>query len=79
MQDVPANLEQCESCREVDCTQERWESCRQRLDTEAAMLRQGPIEQRSVAAAAERPPAQTEAQTDDQPGDPVAAKAKPAC
>ena len=31
VQDVPPNLEECESCREVNCTQERWLSCSRRL------------------------------------------------
>jgi hypothetical protein len=29
--DVPASLEECESCREVECTQERWLACERRL------------------------------------------------
>jgi len=39
VQDVPPRLDACEACREVDCTQERWESCERRLATEAAALR----------------------------------------
>jgi hypothetical protein len=35
VQDVPPSLEECETCREVDCTQERWEACERRLATEA--------------------------------------------
>jgi hypothetical protein len=31
IQDVPPGLEECELCREVDCTQERWLSCARRL------------------------------------------------
>ena len=38
VQDVPAGLEECEACREVDCTQERWLTCERRLRTEAASL-----------------------------------------
>jgi hypothetical protein len=38
VQDVPPNLEECETCREVDCTQERWLQCERRLATEAASL-----------------------------------------
>lgn len=38
IEDVPASLEQCESCRELDCTQERWERCEKRIATEAASL-----------------------------------------
>ena len=36
VQDVPPALEECETCREVDCTQERWLKCERRLGTEAA-------------------------------------------
>jgi hypothetical protein len=36
VQDVPPSLEACESCREVDCSQERWEACEHRLAAEAA-------------------------------------------
>jgi hypothetical protein len=38
IQDVPPGLEECESCRENDCTQARWETCEKRLATEAASL-----------------------------------------
>jgi hypothetical protein len=38
VQDVPPNLEECETCREVDCTQERWLQCEKRLATEAVSL-----------------------------------------
>jgi predicted hotdog family 3-hydroxylacyl-ACP dehydratase len=38
VQDVPARLEACEACREIECTQERWESCQRRLTTEAARI-----------------------------------------
>lgn len=38
VQEVPAALEECESCREVDCTQERWLHCERRLEAEAATL-----------------------------------------
>lgn len=31
VQDVPPGLEECESCREVNCTQERWLTCARRL------------------------------------------------
>jgi hypothetical protein len=31
VQDVPPNLDGCETCRELECTQERWESCELRL------------------------------------------------
>jgi hypothetical protein len=34
VQDVPPSLEKCESCREVDCTQERWLTCARRLAAE---------------------------------------------
>jgi len=35
IQDVPPSLEQCETCREVNCTHERWSSCASRLAVEA--------------------------------------------
>ena len=35
IQDVPPSLEECESCREVNCTQARWLSCARRLAAEA--------------------------------------------
>jgi hypothetical protein len=35
VQDVPPALEECETCREVGCTQERWLKCERRLGTEA--------------------------------------------
>jgi hypothetical protein len=35
VQDVPPGLEECESCREVNCTQERWLTCARRLAAEA--------------------------------------------
>ena len=38
VQDVPPALEECETCREVDCTQERWLYCERRLEAEAATL-----------------------------------------
>jgi hypothetical protein len=38
VQDVPPSLEECEKCRELECTQERWESCERRLAAEAAAL-----------------------------------------
>jgi len=31
IQDVPPGLEECELCREVNCTQARWLSCARRL------------------------------------------------
>ncbi len=31
VQDVPPDLDACETCRELECTQERWESCEPRL------------------------------------------------
>jgi hypothetical protein len=31
IQDVPPSLEECELCREVNCTQERWLTCARRL------------------------------------------------
>lgn len=33
--DARASLEECESCREVNCTQERWLTCARRLAAEA--------------------------------------------
>jgi hypothetical protein len=38
IQDVPASLEQCESCRAIDCVQERWQTCARRLASEAERL-----------------------------------------
>lgn len=38
IQDVPPGLDECEACREVHCTQERWLTCERRLRTEAANL-----------------------------------------
>ena len=38
VQDVPPSLEECESCREVRCTQERWLTCARRLATEAEQI-----------------------------------------
>jgi hypothetical protein len=38
VEDVPPSLEECEACRELECTQERWASCERRLATEAAAL-----------------------------------------
>ena len=35
IRDVPTNLDECEACREVSCTQERWLSCARRLAAEA--------------------------------------------
>jgi hypothetical protein len=35
LQDVPASLQECEVCREVNCTQERWLTCARRLAGEA--------------------------------------------
>jgi len=35
IQDVPPSLEECETCREANCTQERWLTCARRLATEA--------------------------------------------
>lgn len=71
VQDVPPSLEQCEACREVDCTQERWRSCPQRLATEAALLRQ----RANAPVAAQSAPAEPE------PGastaEPLAGKPKP--
>ena len=63
VQDVPPSLEQCESCREVDCTQERWESCQHRLATEAVALEQRRREAvASVAAVPARKPEQATGQ-----------------
>jgi hypothetical protein len=38
VQDVPPALEECETCREVDCTQERWLHCERRLAAESYNL-----------------------------------------
>ena len=39
IQDVPAELEECEVCREVDCTQSKWEECPRRLEALVALKR----------------------------------------
>jgi hypothetical protein len=31
VQDLPLGLDYCESCREIDCSPERWEHCAARL------------------------------------------------
>jgi hypothetical protein len=73
VQDVPADLEACEDCREIECTQERWQTCPRRLAAEAAV-----VEARLGGAEPERAPdkpaavAPAESQTD------LAAKPKPA-
>jgi hypothetical protein len=36
--DVPPSLDACETCREVDCTEERWLTCPNRLEREAELL-----------------------------------------
>ncbi len=41
--DLPASLEECESCRVVDCTQERWLRCERRLIGEANRLAENPL------------------------------------
>ena len=38
--DVPPNLDACESCRDLDCTQERWATCANRLAVEAKRLKE---------------------------------------
>lgn len=38
VQDVPPTMEECEACREVDCTNERWQTCERRLAAESARL-----------------------------------------
>jgi hypothetical protein len=35
IQDVPPTIDECESCREAHCTQERWLRCARRLAAEA--------------------------------------------
>jgi hypothetical protein len=35
IQDVPPSIDECESCREANCTQERWLRCARRLAAEA--------------------------------------------
>lgn len=56
VQDVPAHLDECEDCREIDCTQERWESCERRLATEAAEAqgRLGESTPKSIPAAPDK-------------------------
>jgi len=31
--EVPKELDACESCRELDCPQSKWENCERRLHT----------------------------------------------
>jgi len=38
VQDVPPSLEECETCREVECTQERWLACERRMVADTASL-----------------------------------------
>jgi hypothetical protein len=38
--DVPADLDACETCREVDCTEERWLTCPARLAVAAERRRE---------------------------------------
>jgi hypothetical protein len=38
IKDVPASLEECESCRETNCTQTQWEFCARRLAAETESL-----------------------------------------
>jgi hypothetical protein len=38
VQDVPASLEECETCRVINCTQGQWEFCARRLAAEAERL-----------------------------------------
>ena len=38
VQDVPPSLDGCETCRELECTQERWESCELRLAAAKAAM-----------------------------------------
>lgn len=37
VQEVPAGLEECEACRETECTRERWDACERRLAAQAAL------------------------------------------
>jgi hypothetical protein len=32
VQDIPAELQACESCLDFNCTQSQWESCKMRID-----------------------------------------------
>jgi len=36
VQDVPPHLDDCEDCREVDCTWVKWEGCERRLTAQSA-------------------------------------------
>jgi hypothetical protein len=53
--DVPPSLEQCESCRALDCSQERWETCAQRLATEAERFYEGGLVLEATAISTEMP------------------------
>ena len=39
VQDVPPEIDECELCREPDCTQAQWLVCRRRLDAVAKIER----------------------------------------
>jgi len=47
VQDVPPSLDECQSCHEIECSQERWLACENRLATETARLSEGPSSGRS--------------------------------
>jgi hypothetical protein len=55
IQDVPPNLEACESCREVDCARERWLACAKRLAGEAEQLAEQGFVVSSAAKSGEMP------------------------
>jgi hypothetical protein len=55
IQDVPANLEACESCREADCARERWLACAKRLAGEAERLAEHGIVLSATAESGEMP------------------------
>jgi|PlaIllAssembly_1097288.scaffolds.fasta_scaffold75029_2 hypothetical protein len=55
VQDLPPSIEACESCREVDCTEQMWRTCAQRLATEAVLLHGVDALAPSVAKSAELP------------------------
>jgi hypothetical protein len=57
IQDVPPNLEACESCREADCAREHWLACAKRLAGEAERLAEHGIVLSATAKSGEMPDA----------------------
>jgi hypothetical protein len=77
VQDVPPSLEECETCRELECTQERWESCERRLAAEAAALAEASVDQPAGPTAGKAPAASVQQDGDSRPGQPEVAQSEP--